>query len=146
MKKHLPKLILIIALIAIAVSFFGFNLQQYFTLDTLKEHRQAFESYYALHTGLAILVYSLLYIAMTALSLPGATVLTLAGGMLFGLVVGTIVVSFASTIGATLAFLVSRFLIGTSVQNKFGDKLKAINEGIRKDGAFYLVTLRLLPI
>ena len=146
MKKHLPKLLLLIVLIIAAAAFFTFDLSQYFTLANLKQHRQAFESYYARHAGLTILVYFLVYVAMSALSLPGATALTLAGGLLFGLVVGTIVVSFASTIGATLAFLASRFLIGGSVQNKFGDKLKAVNEGVRKDGAFYLVTLRLIPI
>ncbi len=146
MKKYFPKLILILALVALAVSFFFFDVGQYFTLDNLKEHRNAFESYYAQNAGLTILIYFLVYVATTALSLPGATVLTLAGGMLFGLVTGTIIISFASTLGATLAFLVSRYLIGNSVQRKFGDKLKTINEGIRKDGAFYLVTLRLIPI
>jgi uncharacterized membrane protein YdjX (TVP38/TMEM64 family) len=89
--------------------------------------------------------YTLIYIAVTALSLPGAAVMTLAGGGLFGLLVGTIVVSFASTIGATLAFLVSRFLLRDWVQTKFNDKLQPINDGIEADGAFYLFTLRLVP-
>jgi pyruvate/2-oxoglutarate dehydrogenase complex dihydrolipoamide dehydrogenase (E3) component/uncharacterized membrane protein YdjX (TVP38/TMEM64 family) len=146
MKKHLSKLILILALVALTISFFAFDLGQYLTLDSLKEHRAAFERYYAQHAGLTILIYFLIYVATTALSLPGATVLTLAGGMLFGLVAGTVIISFASTLGATLAFLVSRYLIGNSVQRKFGDKLETINAGIRKDGAFYLVTLRLIPI
>jgi len=123
MKKHLPKLILILALVALTVAFFAFDLGQYLTLDSLKEHRAAFESYYEQNAGLAILIYFLIYVATTALSLPGATVLTLAGGMLFGLVAGTVIISFASTLGATLAFLVSRYLIGNSVQRKFGDKL-----------------------
>ena len=87
-----------------------------------------------------------IYIAVTALSLPGAAVLTLAGGALFGLGVGTVAVSFASTIGATLACLVSRFLLREWVQNKFGDKLMTINNGIEKEGAFYLFSLRLVPI
>jgi uncharacterized membrane protein YdjX (TVP38/TMEM64 family) len=87
-----------------------------------------------------------IYIAVTALSLPGAVVLTLAGGGLFGLVVGTVVVSFASTIGATLACLVSRFFLREWVQSKFGDKLTTINNGIEKEGAFYLFSLRLVPI
>jgi uncharacterized membrane protein YdjX (TVP38/TMEM64 family) len=86
------------------------------------------------------------YIAVTALSLPGAAVLTLAGGGLFGLMVGTIAVSFASTIGATLACLVSRFLLREWVQSKFGDRLATINSGIEKEGAFYLFSLRLVPI
>ncbi len=146
MQKHISKLVLILVLAALTISFFAFDLGQYFTLDSLKEHRKAFESYYEQNAGLTILIYFLLYVATTALSLPGATVLTLAGGMLFGLVAGTFIISFASTIGATLAFLVSRYLIGNSVQRKFGDKLETINAGIRKDGAFYLLTLRLLPI
>ena len=146
MKKYLSKVVLLLVLVGLVAAFFAFDLQQYVTLEALKQHRQALEDTYARHTGVTILIYFLAYVATTALSLPGATVLTLAGGMLFGLGTGLVIVSFASTIGATLAFLASRFLIGNSVQRKFGDKLSAINEGIRKDGAFYLVTLRLLPI
>src|SRR5690606_38032622 len=82
---------------------------------------------------------------VTALSLPGATILTLAGGALFGVVMGTVLVSIASTLGATCAFLVARYLLRDMVQNKFGDKLAAINEGVKKEGAFYLFTLRLIP-
>ena len=88
----------------------------------------------------------LIYITATALSLPGAAILTLAGGALFGLVTGTIVISFASTIGATLACIVSRYLLRDWVQSKFGDKLEKINEGMDKEGGFYLFTLRLVPI
>jgi uncharacterized membrane protein YdjX (TVP38/TMEM64 family) len=101
---------------------------------------------YAQHTLMAIGVYMLIYIAVTALSLPGAAVMTLAGGALLGLLTGTVVISFASTIGATLAFLVSRFLLKDWVQSRFKDKLKAINQGIEKEGAFYLFTLRLVPV
>ncbi len=146
MKKHLSKLLLLLVLIGAIVSFFVFDLEQYITLDNLKEHRQAFERYYEQHAGMTLLLYFLAYVVMAALSLPGATVMTLAGGTFFGLGTGTLVVSFASSIGATFAFLVSRFLIGNSIQRKFGDKLTAINEGVRKDGAFYLFTLRLVPI
>jgi uncharacterized membrane protein YdjX (TVP38/TMEM64 family) len=88
----------------------------------------------------------LMYILVTSLSLPGAAVMTLAGGALFGLLTGTVVVSFASTIGATLACFVSRFILRDWVQGKFGDKLKTVNEGIEKEGAFYLFTLRLIPV
>ncbi len=88
----------------------------------------------------------LLYVVVTALSLPGAAVMTLAGGGLFGLVTGTIAVSFASTIGATCACLVSRFFLRDWVQGKFGEKLHTINEGIEKEGAFYLFSLRLIPV
>ena len=89
--------------------------------------------------------FFLVYVAATGLSLPGATILTLAAGAIFGLLWGTVIVSFASSIGATLAFLASRYLLRDSIQAKFGDKLKAINAGIEKDGAFYLFTLRLVP-
>lgn len=146
MKKYLSKLLLILVLIVVAVSFFVFDLETYFTLDNLKEHQEAFERYYEQHAGLTILLYFLVYVVMAGLSLPGAAVMTLAGGALFGLGTGTLVVSFASSIGATLAFLVSRFLLRDSIQSKFGEKLTAINEGVRKDGAFYLFTLRLVPI
>jgi uncharacterized membrane protein YdjX (TVP38/TMEM64 family) len=96
--------------------------------------------------GPAVVIAFLVYVAVTALSLPGAAVLTLAGGGLFGFLVGLVVVSFASSIGATLACLVSRFLLREWVQNKFGDKLHSINKGIEEEGAFYLFSLRLVPI
>ncbi len=146
MKPYASKILLILLLIVIAVSFFVFDLEQYFTLESLKNHQAAFEAYYRQHTGLTIALYFMVYVVMAALSLPGAAVMTLAGGALFGLGVGMVVVSFASSIGATLAFLVSRFLLRDSIQGRFGEKLVAINEGVRKDGAFYLFTLRLVPI
>ena len=146
MKTYLSKLLLIGVLVAVAVSFFVFDLQQYFTLDNLKVHQESFARYYEQHTGLTLFLYFALYVVMAALSLPGAAVMTLAGGALFGLGVGTVMVSFASSIGATLAFIVSRFLLRESIQRRFGEKLAAINEGVRKDGAFYLFTLRLVPL
>ncbi|MBW1842663.1 MAG: VTT domain-containing protein, partial [Deltaproteobacteria bacterium] len=132
MKKYAPKIILVIALLTAAVSFFVFDLEQYFTLENLKEHQQAFEDYYQHNKFLTITLYFIGYVVMAALSLPGAAVMTLAGGVLLGLGVGTLVVSFASSIGATLAFLVARFLLRESVQGKFGEKLTTINEGVRK--------------
>ena len=87
-----------------------------------------------------------LYVVVTALSLPGAAIMTLAAGALFGLVWGVVIVSFASTIGATLAFLVSRYLFRDTVQKRFAGRLKSINKGIEDEGAFYLFTLRLVPI
>ena len=93
-----------------------------------------------------ILVYFLVYVAATSLSLPGAAVLTIAGGAFFGLLTGTLVVSFASAIGATVACFVSRFVLRDWVQGKFGDKIVKINEGIEREGAFYLFTLRLIPV
>jgi len=87
-----------------------------------------------------------IYVLATSLSLPGAVVLTIAGGTLFGLVTGTVVVSFASTLGATLACVVSRYLLRDWVEEKFSDKIGKINEGIKQEGAFYLFTLRLIPV
>ena len=95
---------------------------------------------------MVILGYGVIYVLATSLSLPGAAVLTIAGGALFGLWTGTLTVSFASTIGATLACIVSRFILRDSIQAKFGDRIKTVNDGIEKEGAFYLFTLRLIPI
>ena len=139
--------VLIVGVIALGiVAFRYFDLGQYLTLDYIKGSQEKFQALYLSYRFLVIATYMGIYIAVTALSLPGAAVLTLAGGGLFGLAVGTVVVSFASTIGATLACLVSRFLLREWVQNKFGGKLKTINEGVEKEGAFYLFSLRLVPI
>jgi len=108
--------------------------------------QEKFQALYQSHRVLVIASYMGIYIVVTALSLPGAAVMTLAGGGLFGLAVGTVAVSFASTIGATLACFVSRYLLREWVQNRFGDKLTTINAGIEKEGAFYLFSLRLVPI
>jgi uncharacterized membrane protein YdjX (TVP38/TMEM64 family) len=115
-------------------------------LSYLKESQEHFKTFYAEHTGIAITAYMLSYIVITSLSLPGAAVMTLAGGALFGLWVGTVAVSFSSAVGATLACFVSRFLLRDWVQNKFGDKIRNVNEGVEREGAFYLFTLRLIPV
>jgi len=147
MKKGFNTKVLLVIIIAImVVVFFMFDLGQYLTLHYLKSQHESFLNYYHANQGKTIAIYFVVYVAVTSLSLPGATVMTLAGGAVFGVLVGLIVVSFASTIGATLAFLVSRLLLRDVVQQKFGDKLKAINEGIEKEGAFYLFTLRLIPL
>jgi uncharacterized membrane protein YdjX (TVP38/TMEM64 family) len=101
---------------------------------------------YAEHGLLMVGGYFLCYVLMAALSLPGATVMGLAGGAVFGFWVGTAAVSFASTIGATLAFLMSRYLLRDAVQRRFGDRLAAVNEGVAREGAWYLFTLRLIPV
>ena len=119
---------------------------QYFTLEYLKSSRQTFETWYHQNPVMVLGGYFIIYVLITAFSLPGAVVLTLAGGMLFGLVAGTIVISFASTIGATAACFFARFVLRDWVQGKFGDKLKTINEGVDREGSFYLFTLRLVPI
>ncbi|MFV2056416.1 MAG: FAD-dependent oxidoreductase [Thiohalomonadales bacterium] len=144
--KKSGKIVLISILVILVASFFIFDLGQFFTLEYIKAQRGDFIQYYHEHKLFTIAMYFLIYIAITALSLPGATIMTLAGGGVFGLLEGSIVVSFASTIGATLAFLVSRYILQDSVQAKFGSKLKTINEGIEKEGALYLFTLRLIPL
>lgn len=136
---------LVIVLLSLAWAFFAFDLQRFFTLETLKAQQEAIAAYRTFYPFLAAAIYGLLYVAVTGLSLPGAAVLTLAGGAVFGLLWGTVIVSFASTIGATLAFLASRFLFRDAVKARFGERLKAIDSGIARDGAFYLFTLRLVP-
>ena len=146
MKSKFSKIIIVLTIAALVLVFFAFDLGQYLTFDYLKSRQLAMEAYHADHQFMTMAVYMAVYILVTALSLPGAAVMTLAGGAIFGLWSGLLLVSFASTIGATLAFLVARFLLKDYVQDKFGDRLKAINEGIAKDGAFYLFTLRLVPV
>jgi uncharacterized membrane protein YdjX (TVP38/TMEM64 family) len=133
--------------IACAVAaFFYWDLGAYLTLDFIKASQQRFSALYESHQIVVIGSYMAVYILVTALSLPGAVVLTLAGGAFFGLLVGTAVVSVASTIGATLACLVARTLLRDWVQSRFGGKLQTFNEGMRREGGFYLFTLRLIPV
>ena len=139
------RLILIAVIAAAVAAFFIFDLGQYFSLAYLKSQQAALDQYTRANPLLAAGGFFLIYVAVTGLSLPGAAIMTLAAGAIFGLLWGTVIVSFASSIGATLAFLVSRFVLRDGVQAKFGDKLKALNAGIEKDGAFYLFTLRLVP-
>ena len=131
---------------ALVVAFFAFDLGRFLTLDALKAGQATFAAGYDASPWWVAGAYLLLYVAVTALSLPGAAVMTLAGGALFGLWVGTLLVSFASSIGATLAFLVSRWLLRDWVQGRYGERLAAVNAGMAKDGAFYLFTLRLVPV
>jgi len=140
------KILLLIALMVGAGAFFVFDLGRFLSLDYLKQSQAAFADLYAQHPWQVALAYFAIYVAATALSLPGAAIITLAGGAIFGLLWGTVIVSFASTIGATLAFLVSRFILRSSVENRFGQRLAEINRGVDKDGAFYLFTLRLIPV
>jgi len=145
-KKTIKKLGIIAVIVVLVVLFRMLHLDDYLTLSYIKGSQQRFAALYEDHRIAVIGVYMLIYITVTALSLPGATVMTLAGGAVFGLWTGTLIVSFASTIGATLACFVSRFVLRDWVQGKFGDKLSVINEGIAREGAFYLFTLRLIPV
>jgi len=139
--------LLVIAIIAAAITaFFVFDLKQYITLDYFQAQREAINATVATDPLRAGLLFFAIYTVATGLSLPGAAVLTLIAGAVFGLLWGTVIVSFASTIGATLAFLTSRFLLRDWVQQRFGDKLRPINEGVAREGAFYLFALRLVPV
>lgn len=136
----------VVIIIAILIIYQYFGLGNLLTLDNLKSSRESLIGQYQNNKFIFIVSFFAIYVICTATSIPGATILTLAAGMIFGVVVGTIFVSFASTIGATLAFLVSRYLLQDTVSQKFSKWLKPINTGVERDGVFYLLTLRLLPI
>ena len=140
------KTVLIVAVLMLVVGFFYFDLNELLTLEGLKGSMAQFDQYQAQAPWLVIGGFFLVYIIITALSLPGAAIMTLAAGALFGLVQGLLVASFASSIGATLAFLTSRYLLRDSIKQRFPERLAAIDAGVEKEGAFYLFTLRLVPI
>jgi len=140
------KLILIALLLLSILAFFAFDLGQYFRLDYLKAQQADLLAWEQANPWIAALWFFAVYVLITGLSLPGATILGLAAGAIFGWAEGTLIVSFASTSGATLAFLLARLLLRDWVQGRFGDRLRTVNEGIRRDGAFYLFGLRLVPI
>jgi len=141
----MKKIVLLVLLGAIVIAFFQLDLGQYLSLEYLKGRQQEIDRFYADNRLLTLAGFFLIYVAITGVSLPGAAVLTLAAGAIFGLVVGVLLVSFASTLGASLAFLLSRYLLRDLVQSRFGSSLQSINNGIRKEGAFYLFALRLVP-
>jgi pyruvate/2-oxoglutarate dehydrogenase complex dihydrolipoamide dehydrogenase (E3) component/uncharacterized membrane protein YdjX (TVP38/TMEM64 family) len=142
----MKKLIIVLIIAAAVVGFFVFDLDQQLTLENIKAQQAQLTELVDGAPFLAGVAFFLLYVLVTALSLPGATIMTLAGGAIFGLFWGFVLISFASTIGATLAFLVSRYLLRDTVQKRFGDKLAAINTGVEREGGLYLFTLRLVPI
>jgi pyruvate/2-oxoglutarate dehydrogenase complex dihydrolipoamide dehydrogenase (E3) component/uncharacterized membrane protein YdjX (TVP38/TMEM64 family) len=138
--------LLVLALVALLIgAFFALGGHRYLSFDSIKAQQAAIQEYYASHPWQTAAGFFLIYVAVTALSLPGAAIMTLAAGAIFGLLWGTVIVSFASSIGATLAYLASRFLFRDSVQQKFGQQLRAINAGVEREGGFYLFTLRLIP-
>ncbi len=140
------KLLLLAALVALVVGFFALDLGRYFSLDYIRGARDEFAALYQAQPLRVIGVFFAIYVAVTALSLPGAAIMTLLGGAIFGLWVGTLVVSFASSVGATLAMLVSRYVLRDTVKARFGTRLADIDRGVARDGAFYLFTLRLVPV
>ena len=137
-------LLLFVAITAVG-AFFAFDLGRWFSLDALKSQQAAIEAWREANPWLTAAAFFVVYVAVTALSLPGAAIMTLAGGAVFGLLWGTVLVSFASSIGATLAFLAARFLLRDWVKARFGPRIAAIDRGVEKEGGFYLFTLRLVP-
>lgn len=144
-RAQLLKLSIVAAFMAGIVAFIALDLGQYLSLDELRERREQLRQLTEEHLGLMLLGYVLAYILVAALSIPGAAIMTLAGGALFGILLGSIAASVASTAGATTCFLAARFLFREPLQQRFGKRLKAINDGVERDGAFYLLALRLVP-
>jgi uncharacterized membrane protein YdjX (TVP38/TMEM64 family) len=145
-RKHLKKIVVLLLIFITVAAFKIFHLDQYLTLSFMKSSHHRFTALYEQHRIPVIAAYMAVYVLVTSFSLPGAVILTLVGGALFGLLAGTFIVSFASTIGATLACVVSRFMLRDWVQSKFCQRLRTVNEGVEREGAFYLFTLRLIPI
>lgn len=142
----MKKIILVFAIIAFIVSFFAFDLHQYLDFAYIKSKQQAIADYYQANPLQSIIIFFVVYVLATSFSIPGASILSLLAGAIFGLLLGSFLVIFAATIGATIAFWLARYLLGNTIQERYADKLKTINAGVEKDGAFYLLTLRLLPI
>ena len=141
-----PKLIVLALIVVLVAAFIALGGPDVLTLENLKQNQARLDEWIADNLLLAVSLYALVYVASTALSLPGATVLTLAGGAFLGNLVGLLTVSVASTIGASLAFLVARFLLRDTLKRKYAKTIRRIDEGIERDGAFYLATLRLVPV
>ena len=141
------KKIALVALFITAVTlFFVLDLGQYLNLAYIKSQQQVINDYYDLNPVKTGLIFFISYILITGVSLPGAGIMTLAGGAIFGVVWGTILVSFGSVFGATMAFLIARYLFHDYIQHKFSHRLKRINKGIREEGDLYLFTIRFVPI
>jgi len=140
------KILLVIIIIAVIASYVFFDLGRFLTLSFIQSQLSEIQQFRDENFGLTALLYFTAYIAITALSIPGAVIVTLLGGAIFGVLWGTLIVSFASSIGATLAFLVSRLLLRDWVQSKFGHYLAPINRGVEKDGSFYLFSIRMVPL
>ena len=142
----MKKLVILAALGCVIAAYFGLGLGQYLTFDGMKAAVAGWDAFYAERPVLVMAAFFGVYVAVTAASLPGAAIMTLAAGALFGVVVGTVLVSFASTMGAGLAFLSARYVLRDSIEARFGERLGSINAGLERDGAFYLFTLRMIPV
>lgn len=140
------KIIVLAAVAVLVVLFFAFDLGRYLTIESLKENRAALEQYAAEHRLLTVGLFIFLYVVQTALALPGAAVLTVAGGALFGAIAGTLYVNIGATAGAALAFLLARHLFRAEVQKRFGQSIEAVNRELDRSGIHYLLFLRLVPV
>ena len=143
---NLKKWLLLLAVAALLTAFFAFDLGHHLTLAGVKARQAQLTALYVQSPWMVLLIFGLVYVVVTALSLPGAVPLTLMGGAFLGLGVGTLVVSLASTLGATLAMLSARYVLRDLVQARWGQKLETIQQGMDRDGTFYLFSLRLLPV
>lgn len=140
------RIALFLVVVTLVGAFFVFDLGRFLSLEALKNQREALLSYRDAQPLLTAAAFFGVYVLVTSLSIPGATLLTIASGAIFGLLWGAVLVSFASTLGATCAFLSSRYLFRDALQKKYGARLKTMNAGIARDGAFYLFTLRVVPL
>ena len=140
------KVLILLALVLALIAFFSFDLPRFFSLASIKESQQTFDSLYRAKPVLVTLVFFSIYVVITALCMPGAAILMLVAGASFGLAWGTMVVSLASTLGATLTMLLGRYVFQSSIEKRFSAKLADVNRGIESEGAFYLFTLRMLPL
>ncbi len=145
-KFSLKKLILIAVLAGGLAAFFYLDLGRFLTLDALKENKDALRDFTDVNYGTMVILFVAVYCLQTAFSFPGATVFTLAGGFLFGTLLGTLYVNIAATAGATLAFLAARYLFRDAVERRLGERLSAIHRGLERNAFNYLLTLRLIPI
>lgn len=146
-KKRFAGKLMLLGLLALGIAFFFyFDLGQYVTLSALKENKEALQTYTEAHFGLTAFLFIALYCFQTTLSLPGATILTLAGGFLFGTWMGGFLVNIGATSGAALAFMAARYLLRDAIEQKFGKKLESIQEGFKSNGFNYLLMLRLIPL
>ena len=144
--KKLLKIVLLVSIALLLTVAYSVGWTSFLSLETLKAKQTLFENFKLAHPVGARSLYFVIYVAVTAFSIPGAAVATLAGGFLFGLVEGVLLVSFASTLGATLAFLIARFLLRDWIEARYKSKMESMRDGFKRDGAFYLFSLRLVPI
>lgn len=145
-RKQLYRTILAISVAAAITGFLVLDLDRYLSLDFFQQQQGLISGYHAAHPLLFPCLYFLAYLLMAALSIPGATILSIGAGALFGLVAGTVLVSFASTLGACVAFLISRYLLKGLLHDRHRQRLRVIDRGIERDGGYYLFTLRVIPV